>query len=73
METEVALRVLNETLAELKLEKHLDKTAMGRIEKGFDFLGYHFSPAGLSLVRKTIDNCVEKALRLLRNSRPISG
>jgi hypothetical protein len=46
------------------LEKHPDKTAMGRIEKGFDFLGYHFSPQGLSLAQKTVDNFVEKALRL---------
>ena len=40
------VRVLNETFAELKLEKHPDKTAMGRIEKGFDFLGYHFAQKG---------------------------
>jgi hypothetical protein len=38
---------------------------MGRIEKGFDFLGYHFSPEGLSLAHKTIDNFVAKALRFL--------
>jgi hypothetical protein len=37
---------------------------MGRIEKGFDFLGNHFSPQGLSLAQKTIDNFVAKAFRL---------
>ena len=26
----------------------------GRIEKGFDFLGYQFSPQGLTLARQTI-------------------
>ncbi len=65
-----AFRVLNETFAELKLEKHPDKTDMGRAEKGFDFLGYHFSPKGLSLAQKTIDNFVEKALRLYEQEPP---
>jgi RNA-directed DNA polymerase len=65
-----AIRVLNETFSELKLEKHTDKTSMGRIEKGFDFLGYHFSPKGLSVAQKTIDNFVEKALRLYEQEPP---
>jgi RNA-directed DNA polymerase len=65
-----AIAVLNETFNELKLEKHPDKTAMGRIEKGFDFLGYHFSPQGISLAQKTIDNFVEKALRLYEQEPP---
>ncbi|MGO9121261.1 MAG: hypothetical protein ACLQPD_27075 [Desulfomonilaceae bacterium] len=55
--------MLNETFSELKLQKHPDKTCMGRIEKGFDFLGYHFSPHGLTLAQKTIDKF--DALRLL--------
>ena len=29
----------------LKLVKHPDKTSIGRIEAGFDFLGYRFQPA----------------------------
>ncbi len=32
-----------------------DKTFIGRIEKGFDFLGYHFGTDGLSVVKKTIE------------------
>jgi RNA-directed DNA polymerase len=50
--------------------KHPDKTSMGRIEKGFDFLGYHFSHGGLSLAQKTFDNFVEKALRLYEQEPP---
>lgn len=46
------------------LEKHPDKTFIGRIERGFDFLGYHFTRAGLSLARTTIANFLEKASRL---------
>ncbi len=56
--------MLNQTFDELKLEKHPDKTVIGRVEKGFDFLGYHISPEGLSLAKKTIENFISRAARL---------
>ncbi len=59
-----AIRVLNQTFDELKLEKHPDKTVIGRTEKGFDFLGYHISPEGLSLAKKTVENFISRATRL---------
>jgi hypothetical protein len=37
---------------------------IGRTERGFDFLGYHFGPEGLTLAAKTIEQFVERALRL---------
>jgi hypothetical protein len=43
-------KAANETLDALRLEEHPDKTFIGRIERGFDFPGYHFSPDGLSVV-----------------------
>ena len=36
-----AIRKMNTILAKLKLEKAEDKTLIGKIEKGFDFLGFH--------------------------------
>ena len=51
-----AIRVLNQTFNELKLEKHPDKTLLGRTERGFDFLGYFFKPGRLSVSLKTIKN-----------------
>jgi hypothetical protein len=48
----------------LRLDKHPGKTFIGRIERGFDFLGYRFTRVGLSVARKTIDNFLEKASRL---------
>ena len=36
-----AIKKLNEVFTALKIEKHPDKTEMGRVERGFDFLGYH--------------------------------
>jgi RNA-directed DNA polymerase len=37
-----AIQIVNQTLNELKVEKHPDKTFIGQIDKGFDFLGYSF-------------------------------
>ena len=50
-----AIAVLNGVLSSLRLEKHPDKTYIGRIEKGFDFLGYHFGPEGLSDGRGNVE------------------
>jgi hypothetical protein len=35
-----------ERIPALGLEEHPDKAFIGRIECGFDVLGYHFTPAG---------------------------
>ena len=59
-----AVKALNQALGALRLAKHPGKTFIGRIEKGFDFLGYHFSPRGLTLARQTIENFLERAIRL---------
>ena len=59
-----AIRVLNQTFDELKLEKHPDKTSIGRVEKGFDFLGYHFNPNGLGIATATVERFMRKAYRL---------
>ncbi len=40
-----------------------EKTFIGRVEKGFDFPGYHFGPDGLSVTKKTIENFVARAIR----------
>ena len=64
-----AVKVVNQTLGSLNLEKHPDKTFIGRIERGFDFLGYHFSPAELTVTAKTVANFIEKASRLYEQKR----
>jgi RNA-directed DNA polymerase len=38
-----AVKELNQILNQLKVEKHPDKTYIGKVENGFDFLGYHFN------------------------------
>ncbi len=37
-----AIKQFNVILNRLKLKKHPDKTFIGRVEKGFNFPGYHF-------------------------------
>ena len=58
------VKTLSRELDALQLEKHPDKTFIGGIEKGFDFLGYRFTPRSLTVARKTIENFLERALRL---------
>ena len=59
-----AVQIVNRTLNELRVEKHPDKTFVGRISRGFDFLGYRFSPAGLTIAPQAIQRFVERATRL---------
>jgi hypothetical protein len=59
-----AIRLVNETLAELKVEQHPDKTFIGRISRGFDFLGYGFSPTGLEVAPRAVEHCMERVSQL---------
>jgi hypothetical protein len=64
-----AVRIVNQTLAELGLEKHPDKTFIGRAAKGFDFLGYRLSPKGLAVAKQTLERFAERAARLQERER----
>ena len=68
-----AVKRLNETFAALKLGKHPSKTFIGRMEKGFDFLGYHFSPRGLGVAEKTVENFVAHLHRLYEQQKTAPG
>jgi len=60
---------VNEILGSLRLEKHPDKTFSGRIERGFDFLGYHFTADSLTLAGGTLANFIDRATRLYEQER----
>ena len=47
-----------------KGRSHPGKAFIGRIKGGFDFLGDHFVPDGLSVAKKTVENFVARAIRL---------
>lgn len=59
-----AVKLLNQVFNRLKLKQHPDKTYIGKIDKGFDFLGYHFSRQPLQLAAITVKKHVEKLHRL---------
>ena len=59
-----AIKAVNEVMAQLRVEKHPDKTFIGRIARGFDFLGYWFSPSGLGVAKNTVRRMLEKVSRL---------
>ena len=59
-----ATQVVNRVLSGLRLAKHPAKTFIGRISKGFDFLGYHFNHVGLTVAAPTVARFVARAYRL---------
>ena len=67
-----AIRLVNETLAELKVGQHPDKTFIGRVCRGFDFLGYLFTSAGLEVAPRAVEHCVERVSRLYERGVDLS-
>jgi hypothetical protein len=69
-----AMSVVRSLLTGLRLDIHPDKTFIGRIAKGFDFLGYHFFNGALSVAEKTFAKMRDTATRLYeqkgRRSKP---
>jgi hypothetical protein len=60
-----AVRLVNETLAKLRVEQHPDKTFIGRIGKGFDFLGYEITTGGIvGIAQRTLDGFVKRVTQL---------
>jgi hypothetical protein len=57
------VKEVNLLLNSLKLSKAPDKTFIGRVERQFDFLGYHFSPTALTVAQKTLQR---RDMRLAR-------
>lgn len=65
-----AIKEMNRIFDSLSLEKHPDKTFIGRIAKGFDFLGYYFTPEKMSLAAKTIANFTQHIHRFYEQGAP---
>ncbi len=63
-----AIRKMHAVLRDLKLTIHPpsrpDKTSMGRVERGFTFLGYDLKPRMLGVAKKTQEGCLSKAYML---------
>ncbi len=62
-----AIKKVNRILNSLKLEKAKDKTFIGKIDRGFDFLGFYFGKEGRRIARKTVLKFAERiAVRLYK-------
>ena len=67
------MRIVFVVLGLLRLEKHPYKTFIGRIEKGFDFLGYRLGRDGLKVAKATIQKFGERISRLYEQERTGRG
>jgi hypothetical protein len=61
--------LVNTILGSLRLEKHPDKAFIGRIDRGFDFLGYRFTANSLTLAVGTMANFAERVSRFYAQER----
>ena len=60
-----AVKLVMQTLSELKVEPHPDKTYIGRVSRGFTFLGYTIASAGIvGIAPQTRKRFVERLTRL---------
>ena len=59
------MRIVQQTLDELNVETHPDKTSIGRIDWGFRFLGYDFNTTGLVGVAPTTYERFDKRVNRL--------
>ena len=67
-----AIRAVNQVMANLRVRQHPDKTIIGRIARGFDFLGYRFSAAGLAVARQTVERCAARMSQLYEQGAAMS-
>lgn len=68
-----AVKIVNRVLNQLMVVKHPDKTFIGRISKGFDFLGYWFSTSGISIAAKSNKRMLQRSLRLYEQGADVFG
>jgi hypothetical protein len=70
-----AVRAVNQHFHQLKVEQAPDKTFIGKISRGWDFLGYYFDGKQLTVAAKTVEKHVLHYRQLyeqLRNKKATS-
>jgi hypothetical protein len=70
-----AVRTVNQHFNQLKVEQSPDKTFIGKISRGWDFLGYHFDGKQLTVAAKTVQKHVlhyRQLYELLRKKKATS-
>ncbi|MGR3316916.1 MAG: reverse transcriptase domain-containing protein [Candidatus Anammoxibacter sp.] len=66
-----AVSIVNKTLDMLRVEQAPDKTFIGRVDSGFDFLGYYMEPESLHVAKRTIGRFAERISRLYEHGAGI--
>jgi RNA-directed DNA polymerase len=64
-----AVRTVNQYFNQLKIEQAPDKTFIGKVSKGWDFLGYHFDGKQLTVAAKTVEKHVLHIIQLYEQLR----
>jgi RNA-directed DNA polymerase len=67
--TRKTVRKVNQHFNQLKVEQAPDKTFIGRISKGFDFLGYQFGKEKLTVSKRTIHNHFRRLTQLYEQKK----
>lgn len=66
-----AVRIVNETLNILRVVKHPDKTFIGKVDRGFDFLGYFLKPGMLNVSISTLKRFAQRIAQLYEQGADI--
>jgi RNA-directed DNA polymerase len=64
-----AVRTINQHFNQLNVEQAPDKTFIGRISKGFNFLGYQFGKEKLTVSKSTIHNHFRRLTQLYEQKK----
>jgi RNA-directed DNA polymerase len=64
-----AIRTVNQHFSALKLKQHPDKTTLGRIANGFDFLGYQFGREKITVSKRTLENHIRRLTQLYEQKK----
>lgn len=63
------MRTVNQHFSQLKVEQAPDKTFIGKISKGFDFLGYQFGQEKLRVSKRALENHIRRLSRLYEQTK----
>jgi len=64
-----AIKTVNQHFSNLKLKQHPDKTTIGRIKNGFDFLGYQFGKEKITVSKRTLQNHIRRITQLYEQKK----
>jgi RNA-directed DNA polymerase len=64
-----AIKKVNQHFEKLKLKQHPDKTTIGSITNGFDFLGYQFGQEKITVSKRTLQNHIRRLTQLYEQKK----